>query len=82
MAKIKSFNEWRDEVELFYDRMPLWYWNSADRIREYDNYVYATRKRINVKRIKKAKELFSGIATGIMFYAAILLVAYLLTLAK
>lgn len=82
MPKIKSFNEWRDEVELFYNRMPLWYWNSSDRLREYDNYVFATRKRINAKRLKQFKSIAHTVATGIMFYAIILLVAYLLTLAK
>ncbi len=75
---IKSFNEWRDEVELFYDRMPLWYWNSADRIREYDRYVFAARKRINEKRIKKAREIFSTISAVALFYLVMVLAAYLL----
>ena len=75
---IKSFNEWRDEVELFHDRMPTWYWNRSDRLREYDNYVHAARKRLTAKRVKKFREVSHTVAAVALFYLAIVLAAYLL----
>lgn len=44
MSKVMIFNEWMDDMERYYDRMPSWYFIPTERRDAYKEYVDSKRK--------------------------------------